>query len=90
YRKNCRGIGIIRRGCAIGCSRGFIEGFRYTLHLLTSLLRGPPSYSGGARVLASPRDAGKHHRNRHPVPEWVHRQVYLNPYPKELMLRKHV
>jgi hypothetical protein len=22
------------------------------------------------------------HRNRHPVPEWVHQQVYLNPYPK--------
>jgi uncharacterized protein YbgA (DUF1722 family) len=24
------------------------------------------------------------------VPEWVHKQVYLNPYPKELMLRNHV
>jgi uncharacterized protein YbgA (DUF1722 family)/uncharacterized protein YbbK (DUF523 family) len=32
----------------------------------------------------------KHHLNRHPVPEWVHQQVYLNPYPKELMLRNHV
>ena len=28
--------------------------------------------------------------NRHPVPEWVHQQVYLHPYPKELMLRNHV
>jgi uncharacterized protein YbgA (DUF1722 family) len=32
----------------------------------------------------------KHHLRRHPVPEWVHQQVYLNPYPKELMLRNHV
>jgi uncharacterized protein YbgA (DUF1722 family) len=32
----------------------------------------------------------KHHLNRHPVPEWVHQQVYLNPYPKELMLQNHV
>jgi uncharacterized protein YbgA (DUF1722 family)/uncharacterized protein YbbK (DUF523 family) len=32
----------------------------------------------------------KHHLNRHSVPGWVHQQVYLNPYPKELMLRNHV
>jgi uncharacterized protein YbgA (DUF1722 family) len=32
----------------------------------------------------------KHHLNRHPVPEWVHQQAYLHPYPKELMLRNHV
>jgi uncharacterized protein YbgA (DUF1722 family)/uncharacterized protein YbbK (DUF523 family) len=32
----------------------------------------------------------KHHLRRHPVPDWVHQQVYLNPYPKELMLRNHV
>ena len=32
----------------------------------------------------------KHHLIRNPVPEWVHQQVYLNPYPKELMLRNHV
>jgi len=31
----------------------------------------------------------KHHLNRHPVPDWVHQQVYLHPYPKELMLRNH-
>jgi uncharacterized protein YbgA (DUF1722 family) len=38
------------------------------------------------------------HVNRHPVPEWVpvpsaawvHQQVYLHRYPKELMLRNHV
>jgi uncharacterized protein YbgA (DUF1722 family) len=32
----------------------------------------------------------QHHLRRHVVPEWVHQQVYLNPYPKELMLRNHV
>ena len=32
----------------------------------------------------------KHHLRRHAVPDWVHQQVYLNPYPKELMLRNHV
>jgi uncharacterized protein YbgA (DUF1722 family) len=32
----------------------------------------------------------KHHLNRNPVPGWVHQQVYLNPYPRELMLRNHV
>jgi uncharacterized protein YbgA (DUF1722 family) len=32
----------------------------------------------------------KHHPSRHPVPDWVHQQVYLNPYPKEVVLRNHV
>ena len=40
----------------------------------------------------------KHHLNRYPVPDWVPvlsaarvpQQVYLYPYPKELMLRNHV
>ena len=32
----------------------------------------------------------KNHLNRYPVPDWVHQQVYLHPYPKELMLRNHV
>lgn len=32
----------------------------------------------------------KHHLNRSNVPDWVHEQVYLNPYPMELMLRNHV
>ena len=32
----------------------------------------------------------QHHLRRHPVPDWVWQQVYLNPYPKELMLRNHV
>jgi len=32
----------------------------------------------------------QHHLRRHAVPEWVWQQVYLRPYPKELMLRNHV
>jgi uncharacterized protein YbgA (DUF1722 family) len=32
----------------------------------------------------------KHHLTRYPVPEWVNQQVYLHPFPKELMLRNHV
>ncbi len=32
----------------------------------------------------------QHYVRRCPVPDWVHQQVYLNPYPKELMLRNHV
>jgi uncharacterized protein YbgA (DUF1722 family) len=32
----------------------------------------------------------KHCLNRYPVPDWVRQQVYLHPYPKELMLRNHV
>lgn len=32
----------------------------------------------------------KHHLRRHKVPAWVWQQVYLSPYPRELMLRNHV
>jgi uncharacterized protein YbgA (DUF1722 family) len=32
----------------------------------------------------------QHHLRRHAVPDWVWQQVYLSPYPKELMLRNHV
>lgn len=47
-------------------------------------------YRQGLVPLIVPLTLLKHHLNRHPVPDWVHRQVYLNPYPKELMLRNHV
>ena len=40
--------------------------------------------------LVVPMTLLKHHLQRHAVPEWVWQQVYLNPYPKELMLRNHV
>ncbi|MFP3855102.1 MAG: YbgA family protein, partial [Anaerolineales bacterium] len=32
----------------------------------------------------------KHHFRRHPVPDWVHQQIYLEPHPKELALLNHV
>ena len=47
-------------------------------------------YRTGLLPLIVPITLLKHHLNRYPVPEWVHQQVYLNPYPKELMLRNHV
>ena len=31
-----------------------------------------------------------HHLRRQQVPDWVYSQVYLNPYPRELMLRNHI
>jgi uncharacterized protein YbgA (DUF1722 family) len=50
--------------------------------------------------LILPRTLLKHHLNRLPVApalptegrsgDWVQQQVYLHPYPKELMLRNHV
>jgi uncharacterized protein YbgA (DUF1722 family) len=47
-------------------------------------------YRQGLVPLIVPLTLLKHHLNRYPVPEWVHQQVYLKPYPKELMLRNHV
>jgi uncharacterized protein YbgA (DUF1722 family) len=47
-------------------------------------------YRQGLVPLIVPMTLLKHHLNRYPVPDWVHRQVYLNPCPKELMLRNHV
>jgi uncharacterized protein YbgA (DUF1722 family) len=47
-------------------------------------------YRQGLLPLIVPLTLLKHHLNRYPVPKWVHQQVYLNPYPKELMLRNHV
>jgi uncharacterized protein YbgA (DUF1722 family) len=47
-------------------------------------------YRQGLVPLIVPLTLLKHHLNRYPVPEWVHQQAYLYPYPKELMLRNHV
>ena len=50
-------------------------------------------YRQGLVPLIVPLTLLKHHLNRHPVPDWVawkRQQVYLHPYPKELMLRNHV
>ena len=54
------------------------------------LLRLIEDYRQGLLPLIVPLTLLKHHLSRHPVPAWVHQQVYLNPYPKELMLRNHV
>ena len=32
----------------------------------------------------------KHHLGKSSVPSWLLNQTYLNPYPKELLLRNHV
>ncbi len=47
-------------------------------------------YRQGLVPLVVPVTLLKHHLARHAVPDWVHIQTYLNPYPKELMLRNHV
>jgi len=47
-------------------------------------------YRKGLVPLIVPVTLLKHHLGRHEVPDWVHQQVYLHPYPKELMLRNHV
>jgi uncharacterized protein YbgA (DUF1722 family) len=47
-------------------------------------------YRTGLVPLIVPLTLLKHHLGRHEVPDWVHQQVYLYPYPKELMLRNHV
>jgi uncharacterized protein YbgA (DUF1722 family) len=54
------------------------------------LLRLIADYQQELVPLIVPLTLLKHHLNRHPVADWVHQQVYLHPYPKELMLRNHV
>ncbi len=47
-------------------------------------------YRQGLVPLIVPLTLLRHHVMRNPVPDWVHQQFYLHPYPKELMLRNHV
>ena len=49
-------------------------------------------YRNGLVPLIVPLTLLRHHLGRYEddVPDWVHQQVYLHPYPKELMLRNHV
>jgi uncharacterized protein YbgA (DUF1722 family)/uncharacterized protein YbbK (DUF523 family) len=54
------------------------------------LLSLTEDYRRGLVPLIVPLTLLQHHLKRHEVPDWVHRQVYLYPYPKELMLRNHV
>ena len=39
-------------------------------------------YRQGLVPLIVPLTLLKHHLNRYPVPDWVHQQVYLHPYPR--------
>lgn len=54
------------------------------------LLAQVEEYRLGLVPLVVPVTLLRHHLRRHEVPEWITRQVYLNPYPRELMLRNHV
>lgn len=49
-------------------------------------------YRNGLVPLIVPLTLLRHHLGCYEdtVPEWVHQQVYLHPYPKELVLRNHV
>jgi uncharacterized protein YbgA (DUF1722 family) len=47
-------------------------------------------YRQGMIPLIVPLTLLKHHIRRCSTPDWLLCQVYLNPYPKELMLRNHV
>ena len=54
-------------------------------------LLGPiEDYLQGLLSLIVPVSLFKHHLNRYPVLECAHQQVYLNSYPKKLILRNHV
>jgi len=55
-------------------------------HSKQELLGLIEDYQQGLVPLIVPLTLLKHHLGRYPVPEWVHQQVYLHPYPKELML----
>lgn len=47
-------------------------------------------YRTGLVPLIVPITLFRHHVRRCDVPEWVHQQTYLNPYPHELMLRNQI
>ncbi len=47
-------------------------------------------YQTGLVPLIVPVTLLSHYLKRHAVPDWLQRQVYLYPHPKELLLRNHV
>ncbi len=47
-------------------------------------------YRRGLVPLVAPLTLLQHHLRHQPVPDWLRCQSYLNPYPRELMLRNHV
>ena len=70
---------------AFGFVKDFLDG-----RDKTELIGLIEDYRRGIVPLIVPVTLLKHHLGRHPVPEWIRQQVYLNPYPKELLLRNHV
>jgi uncharacterized protein YbgA (DUF1722 family)/uncharacterized protein YbbK (DUF523 family) len=56
----------------------------------TELLAQIDDYRRGLVPLVVPLTLLKHHLRRNELSSWVDEQVYLNPYPRELMLRNHV
>ena len=56
----------------------------------TELLGLVRDYHAEIVPLIVPLTLLRHHLARHDVPAWVHAQAYLDPYPRELMLRNHV
>ncbi len=54
------------------------------------LVAAVQSYRRGLVPLDVPLTLLRHHVRRCAVPEWVHAQVYLDPYPSDLMLRNQV
>ena len=92
--------GLLMEGLEVMATRGrhanvlqHLMGFLKT-HITPSdrqeLLRLIEDYRMALLPLIVPLTLLKHHLQRYPVADWVHQQVYLNPYPKELMLRNHV
>ncbi len=63
---------------------------RLTVDEKQELVESIEDYRQGLVPLIVPLTLIRHYVRRLPVPDWVRRQVYLNPYPKELMLRNHV
>jgi uncharacterized protein YbgA (DUF1722 family) len=92
--------GMLMEGLGVMGTRGkHVNALQHLMGFLKDHLSGEDKqellgliedYRQGLLPLIVPLTLLKHHLNRYPVPEWVHQQVYLNPYPKELMLRNHV
>ena len=91
---------ILAEGLAIRVSRGrhcnvlqHVMGFlksEITAGDKAELLETIEDYRRELVPLVVPVTLLRHHLRRYEVPEWIRRQVYLHPYPKELMLRNHV
>jgi uncharacterized protein YbgA (DUF1722 family) len=93
---------LLMEGLSVLGTRGKHVNARSVQRLMGYLKNDPPGedkqellgvieeYRQGMVPLIVPMTLLKHHLRRHSVPGWVWEQVYLQPYPKELMLRNHV